>query len=101
MAEYIVAKIGDIPAGKGKLVFAGEKAIALFNVNGNFFAVENACPHAGGPLADGILDSYTIICPLHGWEFDIRTGESSYGANVQTFPVKADEKTGEIKVVMD
>ena len=61
MAEYAVAKVDEMPAGAGKVVFAGDKPIALFNVNGTFFAIDNTCAHRGGPLGEGDLDGTTVI----------------------------------------
>jgi nitrite reductase (NADH) small subunit len=55
-------------------VMVGDVAVALANVDGEFFAVTNVCPHAGGPLGDGILEGHEVTCPLHGWAFDLRDG---------------------------
>ncbi len=64
MASFIkVAKVADVPEGSGKLVEAGGKQIALFNAGGKFFAIDNACKHRGGPLAEGDLDGTTVVCP--------------------------------------
>jgi nitrite reductase/ring-hydroxylating ferredoxin subunit len=51
------------------------KEIALFNIEGNFFALENACTHEEGPLAEGDIEGHEVTCPWHGGRFDIRTGE--------------------------
>ena len=48
--------------------------IALFNVDGTFYAMDNSCPHAGGPLGEGKVNGGIVECPWHGWRFDIRTG---------------------------
>ena len=77
MAGFIkVAKVADLPEGSGKLIEAGGKQIALFNAGGKFFAIDNACKHRGGPLAEGELEGTTVTCPWHGWEYDVTTGES-------------------------
>jgi 3-phenylpropionate/trans-cinnamate dioxygenase ferredoxin subunit len=92
MAKYIVATVDEIPPGERKLVEVAGRLVGLFNVNGSFFALRNQCPHQGGPLCNGRLTgflmasvpgeySYTrqgemIRCPWHGWEFDIKTGQS-------------------------
>ncbi|HMD04442.1 MAG TPA: Rieske (2Fe-2S) protein [Candidatus Binatus sp.] len=93
MASFIkVAKLADLPEGTGKLVEAGGKQIALFNAGGKFFAIDNACKHRGGPLAEGELDGTTITCPWHGWEYDIATGANLDDASVKLgcYPVKAE-----------
>ena len=75
MAEFVkVCKKGDVPAGSGKTVDVNSKAVALFNVDGNFHAVDNTCLHRGGPLGEGELDGKTITCPWHGWRYDVTTG---------------------------
>ena len=50
------------------------KYIALFNIEGRFFAINNVCPHRGGPLAEGSLEGPVVTCPWHGWQFDVSTG---------------------------
>ena len=76
MSKFItVAKVEEIPPGTGRTVDVHGAWIALFNVNGAFFAVDNTCPHAGGPLGEGSLDGEVIECPWHGWRFNVRTGE--------------------------
>ena len=70
-----VAAIGEIKSGSGKLVDVGGKEIALFNVDGTFYAMDNTCPHRGGALAEGSLDGNVVACPWHGWQFDVTTGE--------------------------
>ena len=98
MGEFVVAKIEEVPSGTGKVVFAGDKPIALFNINGEFYAIDNTCPHRGGPLGEGDLNDKTVTCPLHGWEFDIANGSSPTGAAVNTYKVTVDQNTKEIKV---
>jgi nitrite reductase (NADH) small subunit/3-phenylpropionate/trans-cinnamate dioxygenase ferredoxin subunit len=76
MSDFVtVAKIGDIPPGTGRTVEVKGIWIALFNVNGRFYAVDNTCPHSGGPLGEGKLDGEIVECPWHGWRFNVRTGE--------------------------
>ncbi len=69
-----VAAVSEIPAGQAKLVEIGGRQIALFNVEGAFYAIDNVCTHAGGPLAEGFLDADKVECPWHGAQFDIKTG---------------------------
>ena len=76
MADFVrVAKTSELEPGQGRLVEAKGKQIALFNVDGKFFAVDNTCTHRGGPLAEGELSGHQVTCPYHGATFDIRTGE--------------------------
>jgi 3-phenylpropionate/trans-cinnamate dioxygenase ferredoxin subunit len=66
----------DLPQGSSKTIdLPGGRELALYNVNGEFYATENFCPHKGAPLADGILCEHLIECGLHGWQFDVRTGD--------------------------
>lgn len=76
MADFVkVAKTSEIESGRARLINVRGKQIALFNVEGEFFALENACTHDEGPLAEGEISGHEVICPLHGAKFDIRTGE--------------------------
>ena len=70
-----VASATELQAGECKVVEAGGKQLALYNVGGTFYATDNECRHRGGPLGDGILQGHMIICPLHYWKYDVRTGE--------------------------
>jgi len=88
-----VATVDEIPAGCGKLVMGPfEKPIALFNVNGEFFAINYICPHMGGPLGEGKLTGYVVTCPWHGWTFDVRTGLPDHpgGHSVSAYEVKVE-----------
>jgi nitrite reductase (NADH) small subunit/3-phenylpropionate/trans-cinnamate dioxygenase ferredoxin subunit len=76
MPEFItVAKVEDIPPGSGQTVEVQGVWIALFNVDGSFYAVDNTCPHSGGPLGEGHLEGHVVECPWHGWRFNVQTGE--------------------------
>jgi nitrite reductase/ring-hydroxylating ferredoxin subunit len=92
MAGYVVATIDEIPPGQRKLVEVSGRAIVVYNLGGEFFALNNRCPHRGGGLFHGIQTCFVeskepgqyshsrrgemVKCPWHGWEFDIRTGKS-------------------------
>ena len=91
-SRHIVAKVGEIADNAAKLVTVDRRAIAIFHVDGAFFAINNRCPHEGGSLCHGKLvgmlrssepgkyeysgPNKLLQCPWHGWEFDIRTGQS-------------------------
>lgn len=75
MAEFMkVANTHEIAPGTATLVNINGKEIALFNVGGTFFALENACTHEEGPLAEGEIEGHEVTCPWHGARFDVRTG---------------------------
>ena len=80
-----------IPLGEGRAYTFGGQTIAVFRQrDGHLFATDNACPHKAGPLADGLLGSGKVICPLHMWKIDLATGQclGEDGA-VRTYPVRA------------
>jgi 3-phenylpropionate/trans-cinnamate dioxygenase ferredoxin subunit len=84
--------VGEIPPGGRKIVEVAGRSIGVFNIGGEFFALRNQCPHAGGPLCEGVLSGFLrsdapgeydyvrrgeiLRCPWHQWEFDVRTGQS-------------------------
>jgi nitrite reductase (NADH) small subunit len=74
-----VAQLEDLAPGRSKKVTVNGRAIALFNVDGKFYAIHNSCPHEGGPLADGRLKGYVVACPWHDLAFDIRNGQGTDG----------------------
>lgn len=82
MAFVKVAGVADIEPGSGRVVEAGYRELALFNVNGEFFCIDNTCPHAEGPLGEGELNDEVVTCPWHAWEFNVKTGEGLYGTGV-------------------
>lgn len=84
MNEFVtVAQVHDIPPGTGRTVDVRGVWIALFNVDGTFYAIDNACPHAGGPLGEGKLNGTIIECPWHGWKFNVDSGERVGNSNFQ------------------
>jgi nitrite reductase/ring-hydroxylating ferredoxin subunit len=92
VSRHVVAKAGEVAPGTSKLVTVKGREIGVFNVKGEYFALANRCPHAGGMLCQGTIGglaqsdgpgNYRLLrpgefirCPWHGWEFDIRTGQS-------------------------
>jgi len=71
--KKVISK-SDLTPGTGKTVQMNGSEIAIFNVDNNFYAIDNTCLHRGGPLGDGDLSGKNVSCPLHGWEYDITTG---------------------------
>ena len=64
----------ELKPGESCVVTLDGQEVAVFNVEGNFYAVGNRCPHRGGPLSRGHLEGSAVRCPLHGWLFDLKTG---------------------------
>ena len=92
MTKYAVALASDIPVGKRKIVNVAGRPVAVFNIEGEYFALLNRCPHQGASLCHGLLTGLMtsespgeiiysrqgefLRCPWHGWEFDVRSGQS-------------------------
>lgn len=91
MTDFVrVSPAAALLPGQSRAVTVGRYEVALFNVAGDVYALENACPHQGGPLADGFLEGELVTCPWHAWCFDVRTGKMTLGdfANVPRFEVR-------------
>ena len=75
MSQFIkVARRGEIAEGSGKVIEAAGRSLALFQADGQFYAIDNTCKHRGGPLGEGEVYGTRVICPWHGWEYDFATG---------------------------
>ena len=83
MARIGVGKVDDVPVGEARVVDAAGRALAVFNVSGTFYALDNSCPHRGGPLGDGDLDGAVIACPWHGWRWDVTSGLNTNNPTVR------------------
>lgn len=84
-----VAAVSEVPVGEGRVVQAGGHTLALFNIEGRFYALDNTCAHRGGPLGEGDLEGRIVACPWHGWRWDVATGANANipGLKVACFPV--------------
>jgi nitrite reductase (NADH) small subunit len=86
---FSITQADNIPLREGRSVQVAGHEIALFNLGDRFLAVENSCPHRGGPLSDGIVSGRTVVCPLHGWKIDLESGQVTNRAEenlcVETF----------------
>ena len=94
-----VGRVEEIPPGKAKAIRLEKFSVAVFNVNGEFFAIKDACPHAEYPLSKGIVEGEEVTCASHSWKFKIKTGECVRGEKdlfIRTFPVVVEN--GEIWV---
>ena len=77
MDEFIdVGPVEDFPPGSRRMCVVNDRRIAFFHTASGLFAADNACPHRGGPLAEGDLIGDEIVCPWHLWTFDVRSGKS-------------------------
>ncbi|MGI9235931.1 MAG: Rieske 2Fe-2S domain-containing protein, partial [Woeseiaceae bacterium] len=91
-----VAMVDELPAGRVKSVTAGARSLALTHIDGGFHAMDGHCPHQGGPLGEGSIETGAdghcwLRCPWHGWDFDPKTGVSPGGhedSGQETFPVE-------------
>jgi nitrite reductase (NADH) small subunit len=98
MSFTTIGRIEDLREGQALVVRLGGEDIAVFNIGGVLHAVENCCPHMGGPLAEGIVQGHSIICPWHAWVFDLKDGtcETVPGAGIRCYEVRV--MNGEIQV---
>ena len=101
MAAYIkVANADELRPGQGKLVTAGDQRVALFNVDGTCYAVNDTCTHKGGPLSDGALEDDVVTCPWHGARFCVRVGQVQgppARESVTSYPVRVTDGSIEIE----
>jgi nitrite reductase/ring-hydroxylating ferredoxin subunit len=108
--RIVVGAVADFPPGKGYGVNVEGRGIAVFNIDGNFYALRDVCPHQGAPLSKGpvvgnlsatapgcyVYDASQkrVRCPWHGWEYDLRSGQSSFDPKknrVRSFPVSVEQ----------
>ena len=94
------AKVSDIAEGASQLVQISEQTIALFHVQGEFYALQNTCPHRVGPLVEGHLDGTMVTCPWHAWQFDVKSGEchTMKGAKQKIYMTKIEKDEVYIEV---
>jgi nitrite reductase (NADH) small subunit/3-phenylpropionate/trans-cinnamate dioxygenase ferredoxin subunit len=95
-----VARLGEVPTGECLSVEVEGLGVALFNVGGTIYAMDNTCPHAGGPLGEGTLAGHLVKCPWHGWRYDVRTGERPENPEIKVacFPVEIDGDLIKIRI---
>jgi nitrite reductase (NADH) small subunit len=101
--RHNLGSLTQIPPGEGRNFRIGARNVAVFHArDGSVFASDAYCPHRHGPLADGLLGAGTVVCPLHEWRFDLRTGDALRGeCKLQVYPValEADDVWIELPVV--
>ncbi len=94
-----VGRAEDMQDGEARHVKIGKRDIAIFRVDGSFFALSNVCRHAFAPLSDGWLEGHVVMCPWHGWRYDVRDGTTDHpDADVATYVVEVDG--GEVFVTL-
>jgi nitrite reductase/ring-hydroxylating ferredoxin subunit len=83
-------KIGELPPGMVRELQLDGKVIALSNVGGKLYAIDNVCLHRGGPLGEGELSGQVVTCPWHGWQYDVTSGKlvTNPAVGVETYPVE-------------
>jgi len=103
MAHFVkvgtIAELEDLETGK--LVEAEGQSIAIFNLGGRFYAIENTCPHRGGPLSEGMMTGEEVICPWHGSRFNVKTGAvltPPAPQGVKSFPVRVTGNDVEVEI---
>lgn len=90
-----VGRVEDVPLLEGRSVAVGDRRIAVFRTAQGFHALDDACPHRGGPLADGLVADSCVTCPLHGWRFELRSG-AALGAHPGVAVHEVLERDGEL-----
>ena len=100
---YNLGSLSRVPPGEGRLFHVDGISVAVFHTRtGKAFATQAQCPHRGGPLADAIVGADKVICPLHGYKFDLATGQSTGGEcpPLETYSVFVSER-GEILLSLE
>lgn len=102
MGEFVkVGTTSEIAAGQAKLVETGGRRIAVFNIDGSFYAVDDTCPHRGGPLSEGFVQGDEVTCPWHGARFKVTSGEvlgPPAARGVASYPTRVQGSDVEIEI---
>ena len=99
MSEHLWVRVttaDNIPAREGRVARIGAHEIAIFNLGDRFLAIDNHCPHQGGPLCDGIVTGSSVVCPLHAWKVNLADGTVERPATakdhcVATYPISVED----------
>ena len=88
-----VLKCDDLEIGKSAIIEVGDKEIALFNYKGEYYAIDNICPHRGAPLGEGRIEEGILICPNHEWRFELKSGWCPQNPELSTevYPIKIND----------
>ena len=87
MAWITAGKVSELPPGLSRCIQHGREGIAVFNIGGKFYACDDSCPHAGGPLNEGFVEGTRVSCPWHGWTFDLEPDPGDPPDGVRRFRV--------------
>lgn len=95
-----ICKLSDLQENTGRRFIVNDIEVAVFKINSEVFAVSNICPHQQTHLIyDGFVEDEFVVCPAHGWRFNLRTGKKDTGSNgLQVYPVKVDDDKIFVKV---
>src|SRR5688572_12440786 len=97
--QYVaVADVDSLPPGKGRTVCVSGRCYAVWNVEGSYYCVDDECPHRGGPLGAGHLEGCEVFCPLHGWGFDVRTGQCASRPDRPVKTYAARVRNGQVEI---
>ena len=95
----VACSADDVSEGSPEVAEIDGTQIAIFYADGEYFAVDNTCPHQGGPLGDGKVEDACVYCPWHGWQFDLESGEHVHGkGTAATYEVRVE--AGDVYVVV-
>jgi nitrite reductase (NADH) small subunit len=97
----VVALAEDVPPGTGRAVEVEGRAVALFNVNGSFYAIDGTCLHRGGPVGEGDLEDEIVTCPWHGWQYDVTTGRNVMDPDIGLAQYEVEIENGVVKVALN
>jgi nitrite reductase (NADH) small subunit/3-phenylpropionate/trans-cinnamate dioxygenase ferredoxin subunit len=95
-----VARVDEVPEGEGRVFEVGNRLIAVFRDQGQFYAIDDACPHQGAPLSDGIVYDKSVTCTWHGWRFSLENGRHLEGSKcrVAVYPVRVEGEQIQVSV---
>ena len=97
-----VTRFENIPLREGRSITVDDREIAIFRLGSELFAIDNRCPHKGGPLAEGIVSGSKVVCPLHAWKIDLESGvvagQSGEQSCVTTYPIRVQDGIIEIEL---
>lgn|GEM_PF-468202 len=102
MSRWVrVASVADCPPGKSLETVAEDRIVALYNVGGQFHALDGVCPHQGGPLGKGCLTGEVVTCPWHGWQFNVTSGQHTFSPNVRQPRFEVRVEDNDVYVLLD
>jgi len=102
MSRWVrVASAADCPPGSSLETVAEDRIVALYNVGGQFYALDGVCPHQGGPLGKGCLTGEVVTCPWHGWQFNVTSGQHTFSANVRQPRFEVRVEDDQVYVLLD